>query len=79
MANVVFVDMSAILLALGVGPTLSAYSCHLSLKAKVRWAKTVQTMETINMSFLTDSERELILDVLHRDEELRQLEEQRVK
>ncbi|KAI4880156.1 hypothetical protein NFI96_031179 [Prochilodus magdalenae] len=42
-------------------------------------AKMVQTMETINVSFLTDSERELILDVLHRDEELRQLEEQRVK
>ncbi|XP_047657993.1 synaptotagmin-like protein 4 isoform X1 [Tachysurus fulvidraco] len=36
-------------------------------------------METINMSFLTDSERDLILKVLHRDEELRQIEEQRVK
>ncbi|KAF4085480.1 hypothetical protein AMELA_G00095660 [Ameiurus melas] len=36
-------------------------------------------METINMSFLTDSERELILGVLNRDEELRRLEEQRVK
>lgn len=31
------------------------------------------------MSFLTDSERELILGVLNRDEELRRLEEQRVK
>uniref|UniRef100_A0A3B4E744 Synaptotagmin-like protein 4 n=1 Tax=Pygocentrus nattereri TaxID=42514 RepID=A0A3B4E744_PYGNA len=39
----------------------------------------VQTMETINVSLLTDSERELILNVLHRDEELRRLEEQRVK
>ncbi|XP_060783525.1 synaptotagmin-like protein 4 isoform X2 [Neoarius graeffei] len=39
----------------------------------------VQAMETINMSFLTDSEKELILGVLHRDEELRRLEEQRVK
>ncbi|KAK3536085.1 hypothetical protein QTP70_026939 [Hemibagrus guttatus] len=39
----------------------------------------VQAMETINMSFLTDSERELILKVLHRDEELRRTEEQRVK
>ncbi|XP_053486415.1 synaptotagmin-like protein 4 isoform X2 [Ictalurus furcatus] len=39
----------------------------------------VQAMETINMSFLTDSERELILGVLNRDEELRRLEEQRVK
>ncbi|TSQ81060.1 Synaptotagmin-like protein 4 [Bagarius yarrelli] len=36
-------------------------------------------METISMSFLTDSERELILAVLHRDEKLRQFEEQRVK
>ncbi|XP_062855974.1 synaptotagmin-like protein 4 [Trichomycterus rosablanca] len=39
----------------------------------------VQTMDMINVSFLTDSERELILEVLHRDEELRRLEEQRVK
>ncbi|MCI4379896.1 hypothetical protein PGIGA_G00233700 [Pangasianodon gigas] len=39
----------------------------------------VQAMDTINVSFLTDSERELILSVLHRDEELRRLEEQRVK
>ncbi|XP_072519181.1 synaptotagmin-like protein 4 [Salminus brasiliensis] len=39
----------------------------------------VQTMETINVSFLTESERELILDVLHRDEELRRLEDKRVK
>ncbi|XP_035388183.1 synaptotagmin-like protein 4 isoform X2 [Electrophorus electricus] len=39
----------------------------------------VQTMEMINVSFLTDVERELILEVLRRDEELRRLEEQRVK
>lgn len=39
----------------------------------------VQTMDMINVSFLSDSERELILEVLHRDEVLRRLEEQRVK
>lgn len=39
----------------------------------------MQAMDSIDISFLTDSERELILRVLHRDEELRQLEEQRVK
>uniref|UniRef100_A0A8B9J6Q1 Synaptotagmin-like 4 n=1 Tax=Astyanax mexicanus TaxID=7994 RepID=A0A8B9J6Q1_ASTMX len=39
----------------------------------------VQSMETINVSFLTDSERDLILNVLRRDEELRHLEEKRVK
>jgi len=38
----------------------------------------VQNME-INMSFLTDSEQEFILEVLRRDEELRHLEELRVK
>lgn len=31
------------------------------------------------MSFLTESERELILDVLRRDEELRRAEEQRIR
>lgn len=36
-------------------------------------------METISVSFLTDSERELILDVLHRDEDLRRQEDQRVR
>ncbi|XP_036424854.1 synaptotagmin-like protein 4 isoform X2 [Colossoma macropomum] len=53
--------------------------CRATNQAKVCWAKMMQTMETINVSFLTDSERKLILDVLHRDEELRRLEEQRVK
>ncbi|XP_051716139.1 synaptotagmin-like protein 4 [Ctenopharyngodon idella] len=38
----------------------------------------VQNME-INVSFLTDSEQEFILEVLRRDEELRRLEELRVK
>ncbi|KAM3867011.1 synaptotagmin-like protein 4 [Diretmus argenteus] len=33
----------------------------------------------INLTFLTDSERELIMQVLHRDKELRQAEEQRVR
>ncbi|XP_030620741.1 synaptotagmin-like protein 4 [Chanos chanos] len=36
-------------------------------------------VETINLSFLTETERELILEVLKRDEELRRVEEQRVK
>ena len=31
------------------------------------------------MAFLTESERELILNVLKRDEELRRAEEQRVR
>ncbi|XP_035265194.1 synaptotagmin-like protein 4 [Anguilla anguilla] len=39
----------------------------------------LQTVELISLSFLTDSERELILEVLRRDEELRQAEEQRVR
>ncbi|KAM9470165.1 synaptotagmin-like protein 4 isoform 2-T5 [Clarias gariepinus] len=39
----------------------------------------VHAMETINTSFLTDSERERILEVLNRDKELRRLEEHRVK
>ncbi|XP_041694220.1 synaptotagmin-like protein 4 [Coregonus clupeaformis] len=38
-----------------------------------------QAADMINMAFLTDSERELILEVLRRDEELRQAEEQRVR
>lgn len=40
--------------------------------------RMVQNME-INVSFLTDSEQEFILEVLRRDEELRRLEELRVK
>nr|XP_046180936.1 synaptotagmin-like protein 4 isoform X1 [Oncorhynchus gorbuscha]XP_046180938.1 synaptotagmin-like protein 4 isoform X1 [Oncorhynchus gorbuscha]XP_046180939.1 synaptotagmin-like protein 4 isoform X1 [Oncorhynchus gorbuscha] len=39
----------------------------------------LQAADMINMAFLTDSERELILEVLRRDEELRQAEEQRVR
>ncbi|XP_015244192.1 PREDICTED: synaptotagmin-like protein 4 isoform X2 [Cyprinodon variegatus] len=35
--------------------------------------------DMINLGFLSDSERELILEVLRRDEELRRVEEQRVK
>ncbi|XP_062332489.1 synaptotagmin-like protein 4 isoform X2 [Osmerus eperlanus] len=35
--------------------------------------------DMINLSFLTESERELILGVLRRDEELRQAEERRVR
>ncbi|XP_061103273.1 synaptotagmin-like protein 4 [Conger conger] len=35
--------------------------------------------ELISVAFLTDTERELILEVLRRDEELRQAEEQRVR
>uniref|UniRef100_A0A4W5RHQ2 Synaptotagmin-like protein 4 n=1 Tax=Hucho hucho TaxID=62062 RepID=A0A4W5RHQ2_9TELE len=38
-----------------------------------------QAADMINVAFLTDSERELILEVLRRDEELRQAEEQRVR
>uniref|UniRef100_A0A4W6EC72 Synaptotagmin-like protein 4 n=1 Tax=Lates calcarifer TaxID=8187 RepID=A0A4W6EC72_LATCA len=37
-----------------------------------------QSPDMINLGFLSDSERELILEVLRRDEELRQAEEQRV-
>lgn len=36
-------------------------------------------MLEVNVSFLTESERELILDVLRRDEELRRAEEQRIR
>ncbi|KAJ8351190.1 hypothetical protein SKAU_G00226660 [Synaphobranchus kaupii] len=39
----------------------------------------LQTGEAISMSFLTDTERELIMEVLRRDEELRRSEEQRVR
>ncbi|XP_046876647.1 synaptotagmin-like protein 4 isoform X2 [Hypomesus transpacificus] len=35
--------------------------------------------DMINLSFLTESERDLILEVLRRDEELRQAEDQRVR
>ncbi|KAK6298835.1 hypothetical protein J4Q44_G00303450 [Coregonus suidteri] len=38
-----------------------------------------QAADMINVAFLTDSERELILEVLRRDEELRQAEEHRVR
>ncbi|KAL0974109.1 hypothetical protein UPYG_G00215470 [Umbra pygmaea] len=38
-----------------------------------------QPGDAINVAFLTDSERELILEVLRRDEDLRQAEEQRVR
>uniref|UniRef100_A0A672YH44 Synaptotagmin-like 4 n=1 Tax=Sphaeramia orbicularis TaxID=375764 RepID=A0A672YH44_9TELE len=38
-----------------------------------------QAANTINLGFLSDSERELILEVLRRDEELRLAEEQRVR
>lgn len=33
----------------------------------------------VSVAFLTDSERQLILEVLQRDEELRKAEEQRVR
>ncbi|XP_019936770.2 synaptotagmin-like protein 4 [Paralichthys olivaceus] len=38
-----------------------------------------QAADMISLSYLSDSERELILEVLQRDEELRQTEEQRVR
>ncbi|KAF1384920.1 hypothetical protein PFLUV_G00125200 [Perca fluviatilis] len=38
-----------------------------------------QAADMINLGFLSDSERELILEVLQRDRELRQAEEQRVR
>ncbi|XP_028271707.1 synaptotagmin-like protein 4 [Parambassis ranga] len=38
-----------------------------------------EAVDMINLGFLSDSERELILEVLQRDEELRQAEEQRVR
>ncbi|XP_029020911.1 synaptotagmin-like protein 4 [Betta splendens] len=38
-----------------------------------------QSADMINLGFLSDAERELILQVLQRDEELRQTEEQRVR
>ncbi|XP_078480101.1 LOW QUALITY PROTEIN: synaptotagmin-like protein 4 [Lampetra planeri] len=38
-----------------------------------------QAVDMINLSFLTESEQEIILEVLRRDEALRRAEEQRVK
>uniref|UniRef100_A0A8C6NI10 Synaptotagmin-like protein 4 n=1 Tax=Nothobranchius furzeri TaxID=105023 RepID=A0A8C6NI10_NOTFU len=38
-----------------------------------------EALDSINLGFLSDSERELVLDVLRRDEELRLVEEQRVR
>ena len=35
--------------------------------------------EMINLAYLTEAERELILEVLHRDAELRKNEEQRIR
>uniref|UniRef100_A0AAQ4P5U7 Synaptotagmin-like protein 4 n=1 Tax=Gasterosteus aculeatus aculeatus TaxID=481459 RepID=A0AAQ4P5U7_GASAC len=39
----------------------------------------LQASDMINLGYLSDSERQLILDVLQRDAELRQAEEQRVR
>ncbi|KAM7389231.1 hypothetical protein PAMP_023221 [Pampus punctatissimus] len=39
----------------------------------------LQAADMINLGFLSDSEQELILEVLRRDEELRQVEEHRVR
>lgn len=50
----------------------------LFLRSRAWLLRMVQNME-INVSFLTDSEQEFILEVLRRDEELRRLEELRVK
>lgn len=38
-----------------------------------------EAADMINLGFLSDSERELIQEVLQRDEELRQAEELRVR
>lgn len=38
-----------------------------------------QPVDTLNLGFLSDYEQELILEVLQRDEELRQAEEKRVR
>ncbi|XP_063287958.1 synaptotagmin-like protein 4 [Pelobates fuscus] len=38
-----------------------------------------QSTEIVNLSFLSDSERDLILQVLQRDEELRKAEERRIR
>lgn len=38
-----------------------------------------QAADMINLGFLSDSEQDLILEVLQRDKELRQAEEQRVR
>lgn len=39
----------------------------------------LRASDMINLGYLSDSERQLILDVLQRDAELRQAEEQRVR
>lgn len=36
-------------------------------------------MEALDLSFLSESERDLILQVLQRDEELRKVEERRIR
>ncbi|XP_067848959.1 synaptotagmin-like protein 5 isoform X3 [Heptranchias perlo] len=38
-----------------------------------------KTTEIVNLSFLLDNEKEMILDVLHRDEQLRKAEEKRIR
>lgn len=38
-----------------------------------------EAVDMINLGFLSESERELILEVLRRDEKLRQAEDQRVR
>ncbi|XP_075042459.1 synaptotagmin-like protein 4 [Mixophyes fleayi] len=38
-----------------------------------------QNTEVVNLSFLSETERELIIQVLHRDEELRKAEDRRVR
>ncbi|XP_067896726.1 synaptotagmin-like protein 5 isoform X1 [Heterodontus francisci] len=38
-----------------------------------------KTTEIVNLSFLLDNEKEMILEVLHRDEELRKAEEKRIR
>ncbi|XP_063794417.1 synaptotagmin-like protein 4 isoform X2 [Pseudophryne corroboree] len=38
-----------------------------------------QNSEVVNLSFLSETERELIIQVLHRDEELRKAEDRRVR
>ncbi|KAI3351601.1 hypothetical protein L3Q82_020441, partial [Scortum barcoo] len=53
---------------------------HLTF-AEGSWLKATmpQAAEMINLGFLSDSEQELILEVLRRDEELRLAEQQRVR
>ncbi|XP_038658079.1 synaptotagmin-like protein 5 isoform X3 [Scyliorhinus canicula] len=38
-----------------------------------------KTTEIVNLSFLLDNEKEMILEVLHRDEQLRKVEEKRIR